>query len=108
MENNKLHPIHLKRQKLASELSEMLLEEHIDDIIEMIEDHCLMVAIDFQKSSTKLDGVRGWSELNDAEWERLIEELKQVRILGTPLNVIERYDHAEEEDQLLLSWGYKN
>jgi hypothetical protein len=108
MQQNKLHTLRLKQQKQASELSQMLLDEHIDDIIEMIEDHCLMTAIDFNESSAKLNGVRGWSSLNEEEWEKLIDQLKQIRILGTPLNVIERYNHSDDEDELILSWGYKN
>ena len=38
-----------------------------------------MVAFDQRKTSTKLAGIRSWSELSDAEWDRFIEELKQLR-----------------------------
>lgn len=100
--------IPLKAQKISAEISEMLLEEHIDDLIEMVEDHCLMIAFDQKKTSTKLAGIRGWSGLNDDEWDRFMEELKQLKILGTPISLVERYDHGDDVDELMISWGYKS
>ncbi len=97
-----------KYLKLPQHVNEMLLDEQIDDIIEMVEDYCLMMAFDHQKTSTKLTGIREWSLLNDTEWDKLIEQLKQLKILGTPLSVIEKYDHGQDIDELQLSWGYKN
>lgn len=108
MEQKKTIVIPLKSQKISAELSEMLLEEHIDDLIEMVEDHCLMVAFDQRKTSTKLAGIRSWSMLNETEWDRFVEELKQLKILGTPISIVERYDTEGDEDELLISWGYKS
>lgn len=108
MEQKKTITIPLKSQKLSAELAEMLLEEHIDDLMEMVEDHCLMVAFDQRKTSTKLAGIRSWSELSDTEWDRFVEELKQLKILGTPISIIERYDYDGDVDELLISWGYKS
>lgn len=97
-----------KHQKLSHKVNEMLLDEQIDDIIEMVEDYCLMMAMDYQKMDTKLTGIREWSLLSNEEWEMFLQQLKQVKILGSPLNVLERYDHSQDVDELILNWGYKN
>lgn len=100
--------IDFKHQKLSQKVNQMLLDEQIDDIIEMVEDYCLMMAMDHQKTATKLTGIRGWSLLSDEEWLMFLEQLKHVKILGSSLNVLERYDHEQDIDELILNWGFKN
>jgi len=107
VDNNKI-VIDIKHQKLSQKVNQMLLDEQIDDIIEMVEDYCLMMAMDHQKTATKLTGIRSWSLLSDEEWLMFLEQLKQVKILGSPLIVLERYDHSQDVDELILNWGYKN
>lgn len=97
-----------KYQKLPEKTNVMLLEEHIDDIVEMIEDYCLMMMMDHSQSATTLVGIREWSLLNDQEWLMLLEQLKQVKIFGMSLHIVEKYNHDQEIDELHLSWGFKS
>ena len=95
-------------QKLTPDTKTMLLEAQFDDIIEFIEDYCLMMLLDHQHNGTTLVGIRARSLLNSEEWALLIEQLKQVKLFGMPMQIIEKYNHDHDVDELHISWGYQS
>lgn len=100
---HRLSPLNIQSQE-----NELMVNQHIDDLVEIIEDHCIMVCMDLGKSHSKLEQVRSWANLSDQNWEKMIDQLKECKILGTPLMVSERYNREKLVDELLLTWGFKN
>jgi len=92
----------------AMENSEDIQKNRIDDMVEMIEDHCLAVCLDEGRNHTVIPNARRWAHLNDQHWEELILQLRQLKILGAQVRVNERKAKASQEIELYIHWGFLN
>ncbi len=92
----------------AIENSDAIQNERIDDVVDMIEDHCLAMALDEGLQHVTLTKAKAWSQLDEIHWEELLEQLSRMKIMGATVNVVERVNPKTQMDELFITWGYRS
>lgn len=75
--------------------------DRLEDMLDMIEDHCLAACLDEGRSYTTVSSVKAMLQLDDSHWEEFMDMLRTMRVLGAKVTVLE----MDDEDELLINWG---
>jgi hypothetical protein len=75
--------------------------DRLEDMLDMIEDHCLAACLDEGRSYTTVSSVKAMLQLDDSHWEEFMDMLRNMRVLGAKVTVLE----MDDEDELLINWG---
>jgi hypothetical protein len=75
--------------------------DRLEDMLDMIEDHCLAACLDEGRNYTTVSSVKAMLQLDDSHWEEFMDMLRTMRVLGAKVTVTE----LDEEDELLINWG---
>ncbi|PKM87418.1 MAG: hypothetical protein CVU85_05920 [Firmicutes bacterium HGW-Firmicutes-10] len=75
--------------------------DRLEDMLDMIEDHCLAACLDEGRSYTTVSSVKAMLQLDDSHWEEFMDMLRTMRVLGAKVTVLE----LDDEDELLINWG---
>jgi hypothetical protein len=75
--------------------------DRLEDMLEMIEDHCLAACLDEGRSYTTVSSVKAMLQLDASHWEEFMDMLRLMRVLGAKVTVTE----LDDEDELLINWG---
>lgn len=75
--------------------------DRLEDMLDMIEDHCLAACLDEGRSYTTVSSVKAMLQLDASHWEEFMDMLRTMRVLGAKVTVLE----LDDEDELLINWG---
>jgi len=75
--------------------------DRLEDMLDMIEDHCLAACLDEGRSYTTVASVKAMLQLDASHWEEFMDMLRLMRVLGAKVTVTE----LDDEDELLINWG---
>ena len=75
--------------------------DRLEDMLDMIEDHCLAACLDEGRSYTTVSSVKAMLQLDASHWEEFMDMLRLMRVLGAKVTVTE----LDDEDELLINWG---
>ena len=75
--------------------------DRLEDMLDMIEDHCLAACLDEGRSYTTISSVKAMLQLDASHWEEFMDMLRAMRVLGAKVTVTE----LDDEDELLINWG---
>jgi hypothetical protein len=75
--------------------------DRLEDMLDMIEDHCLAACLDEGRNYTTVSSVKAMLQLDDSHWEEFMDMLRTMRVLGAKVTVTE----LDDEDELLINWG---
>jgi hypothetical protein len=75
--------------------------DRLEDMLDMIEDHCLAACLDEGRSYTTVSSVKAMLQLDASHWEDFMDMLRNMRVLGAKVTVLE----VDDEDELLINWG---
>jgi mannitol-1-phosphate/altronate dehydrogenase len=81
--------------------TDLAQNDRLEDMLEMIEDHCLAACLDEGRSYTTVSSVKAMLQLDASHWEEFMEMLRAMRVLGAKVTVTE----LDDEDELLINWG---
>ncbi|MBV1709740.1 MAG: hypothetical protein KMY54_07760 [Erysipelothrix sp.] len=75
--------------------------DRLEDMLDMIEDHCLAACLDEGRNYTTVSSVKAMLQLDASHWEEFMEMLRAMRVLGAKVTITE----LDDEDELLINWG---
>lgn len=75
--------------------------DRLEDMLDMIEDHCLAACLDEGRNYTTVLSVKAMLQLDASHWEEFMEMLRAMRVLGAKVTITE----LDDEDELLINWG---
>lgn len=75
--------------------------DRLEDMLDMIEDHCLAACLDEGRNYTTVSSVKAMLQLDASHWEEFMDMLRTMRVLGAKVTVTE----LDDEDELLINWG---
>lgn len=81
--------------------TDLAQNDRLEDMLDMIEDHCLAACLDQGKSYTTVSSVKSLLQLDASHWEEFMEMLRSMRVMGAKVTVTE----LDDEDELLINWG---
>ena len=81
--------------------SDLAQNDRLEDMLDMIEDHCLAACLDEGRNYTTVSSVKAMLQLDASHWEEFMDMLRTMRVLGAKVTVTE----LDDEDELLINWG---
>lgn len=81
--------------------TDLAQNDRLEDMLDMIEDHCLAACLDEGRNYTTVSSVKAMLQLDDSHWEEFMDMLRTMRVLGAKVTVTE----LDDEDELLINWG---
>ncbi|MDP2814468.1 MAG: hypothetical protein Q8S15_01115 [Erysipelotrichaceae bacterium] len=81
--------------------TDLAQNDRLEDMLDMIEDHCLAACLDEGRNYTTVSSVKAMLQLDDSHWDEFMDMLRTMRVLGAKVTVTE----LDDEDELLINWG---
>ena len=81
--------------------TDLAQNDRLEDMLDMIEDHCLAACLDEGRNFTTVSSVKAMLQLDASHWEEFMDMLRTMRVLGAKVTVTE----LDDEDELLINWG---
>ena len=81
--------------------TDLAQNDRLEDMLDMIEYHCLAACLDEGRNYTTVSSVKAMLQLDDSHWEEFMDMLRTMRVLGAKVTVTE----LDDEDELLIIWG---